>query len=137
MEHKIHLLKNPLFLVSPNSGKLTKEEKLSQVKSCFLKLNPEIVIPKSPNETESISREAFEKNRLVVACGGDGFINLVANQAIKEKGTMSVLPLGRGNDFAKSIGILRLDDLRKAFENYLPKDKTPIEFFHEALNNVI
>ena len=117
MEHKTYLLKNPLFLVSPNSGKLTKKEKLSHVESCFSKPNSKIVIPKSPNETERISREAFQKNRLVVACGGDGFVNLVANQAIKEKGTMSVLPLGRGNDFAKSIGILRSDDLKRAFEN--------------------
>jgi YegS/Rv2252/BmrU family lipid kinase len=114
MSNKETSFDNPIFIVNPKAGKLTTHEKIKQIKACYSKKPPEFYFPKNINETEYLSKIAFKKNRLVIACGGDGIVNYVANQSIKYNGTMSILPLGRGNDFSKSIGILEPMDLKKA-----------------------
>jgi YegS/Rv2252/BmrU family lipid kinase len=43
----------------------------------------------------------------VVAVGGDGTANEVANGVISSKKTLGIIPTGSGNDFIKSIGIPR------------------------------
>ena len=48
---------------------------------------------------------------------GDGTVNLVANQAIIYDGIMSILPLGRGNDFAKFIGINSINQFKRMLIN--------------------
>ncbi|MFL2801624.1 MAG: diacylglycerol/lipid kinase family protein [Paracoccaceae bacterium] len=96
--------KKIIFIVNPNSGKLSTKNKIKIISRC-LPTNPDIIFPKTPDETSHLSAQAFKKKHIVVACGGDGTVNLVANQAIIHDGTMSILPFGRGNDFAKFIGI--------------------------------
>ena len=49
------------------------------------------------------------KKYLVVACGGDGFINIIAQKAINYSCKMAILPFGRGNDFARSLNIDTID----------------------------
>ena len=49
------------------------------------------------------------KKYLVVACGGDGFINTIAQKAIDYSCNMALLPFGRGNDFARSLDIGTLE----------------------------
>ena len=116
MHHNKENFKNPLFIVNPKAGKLTTEEKLNQIKYSCSNSPFDVCFPKSPTETESLSENAFKENRLVIACGGDGSVNLVANQALRYNGIMSILPIGRGNDFAKSIGLVLPKDLKKALE---------------------
>ena len=72
---------------------------------------------KDSQETSILSAEAFKKDQIVVACGGDGTVNLVANQAINHNGIMSILPLGRGNDFAKFIGINSINLFKRMLIN--------------------
>lgn len=50
----------------------------------------------------------------VVAVGGDGTINEVANGLVGTGTTMAVIPTGSGNDFIKSIGVPR--SVRRAME---------------------
>lgn len=50
----------------------------------------------------------------VVAVGGDGTINEVANGLVDTCTTMGVIPTGSGNDFIKSIGVPR--SVRKAVD---------------------
>ena len=96
--------KKIIFIVNPNSGKLSNINKNKIISDCFPN-NTDIFFPKNANETSKISAKAFKKNQIVVACGGDGTVNLVADQAIIHNGIISILPFGRGNDFAKFIGI--------------------------------
>ena len=108
--------KKIIFIVIPNSGKLSNKNKLKIISDCIPN-NPDIFFPKNANETSKLSAEAFKKDQIVVACGGDGTVNLVANQAIIYDGIMSILPLGRGNDFAKFIGINSIKQFKSMLIN--------------------
>ena len=105
-----------IFIVNPKSGKLTKKKKIKLISDCFPS-NPDIVFAKDSQETSILSAEAFKKDQIVIACGGDGTVNLVANQAINHDGIMSIFPLGRGNDFAKFIGINSINQFKRMFIN--------------------
>ena len=108
--------KKIIFIVNPNSGKLSNKNKLKIISDCIPN-NPDIFFPKNANQTSKLSAEAFKKDQIVVACGGDGTVNLVANQAIIYDGIMSILPLGRGNDFAKFIGINSIKQFKSMLIN--------------------
>lgn len=41
----------------------------------------------------------------IVACGGDGTVNRVANAILGTPAVLGVIPLGSGNDFAQNIGL--------------------------------
>ena len=105
-----------IFIVNPKSGKLSKKKKIKLISDCFPS-KPDIVFPKDSQETSILSAEAFKKDQIVVACGGDGTVNLVANQAINHNGIMTILPLGRGNDFAKFIGINSINLFKRMLIN--------------------
>ena len=105
-----------IFIVNPKSGKLSKKKKIKLISNCFPS-DPDIVFAKDSQETSILSAEAFKKDQIVVACGGDGTVNLVANQAINHNGIMSILPLGRGNDFAKFIGINSIKQFKSMLIN--------------------
>lgn len=51
------------------------------------------------------AREAAKKFSHVIACGGDGTANRVANGLSGTSAIMGVLPFGSGNDFSGSIGM--------------------------------
>ncbi|MDR8392993.1 YegS/Rv2252/BmrU family lipid kinase [Aliifodinibius sp. S!AR15-10] len=48
---------------------------------------------------------AAKHHKYVVAAGGDGTVQQVAKALISTRATLGVLPLGSGNDFAKSLGL--------------------------------
>jgi YegS/Rv2252/BmrU family lipid kinase len=48
---------------------------------------------------------AAREGHLVAACGGDGFVGTVAGAVRDTDGAMAVIPGGRGNDFARVVGI--------------------------------
>ena len=103
-----------IFIVNPNSGKLSKKKKVKLITECFPS-NPDIVFTKNSQETSFLSAQAFKNKTIVISCGGDGTANIVANQAIIHDGLMSIFPFGRGNDFAKFIGINNEKDFKKIF----------------------
>lgn len=92
------------FLINPKAGKLRLNEKVDLIKRNF-KSDYEIVVCESPNELKLTAKKLVKRKELVVACGGDGTINIVASEVIKNNGQMAILPLGRGNDFAANLGI--------------------------------
>src|SRR5436305_3951281 len=50
------------------------------------------------------SREDWDR---VVVCGGDGSLHLAVREFDLQRGTMALLPLGSGDDFARVAGIPR------------------------------
>ena len=67
--------------------------------------NCEIIYVFKPEEIVSISFESAKKSSVVVACGGDGTAQSVARGVHGSKALMGLIPVGSGNDFAKSIGL--------------------------------
>ena len=50
------------------------------------------------------AREAAGRGEVVVAMGGDGLVGTLAG-ALRGSAPLGVLPAGRGNDFARELGI--------------------------------
>jgi len=102
------------FVINPNSGKMTLSKKRNLVSRSAKGKKAKISIPSSPEQSSQIAKEAMMAGEIVVACGGDGLQNIVAQQAVTTGGTMAVLPLGRGNDFASSLKINSIQDAKLA-----------------------
>ena len=51
------------------------------------------------------ARAAAEAEETVAALGGDGFVRPIAGELAGGQGSLAVLPGGRGNDFARVLGI--------------------------------
>jgi diacylglycerol kinase (ATP) len=68
----------------------------------------EVCATEGPGDAERLAREAVEAGyEQVVAAGGDGTLNEVVNGLAADFGAarLGLLPLGTGNDFARSIGV--------------------------------
>src|SRR5512141_640287 len=62
----------------------------------------DLVLTTRAGEASEIARNA--RGEVVVAVGGDGTVNEVANGLLGSGKTLGVLPAGNGNDFVKNIG---------------------------------
>ena len=75
-----------------------------------------VLVPFNKKEKSRVVREALKKGaKRIIAGGGDGTINAVANALIKYGGknsdvTLGICPLGTANDFARGLELPR-DDL--------------------------
>ena len=96
-------LDNAIFLVNPVSGKLSLNKKINIINEIIRGSDATVLVSDSVDDAISKCQSSMMDNRIVVACGGDGFQNIIAHQAIKNKGIMAILPFGRGNDFANSL----------------------------------
>ncbi len=68
----------------------------------------EVCTTEGPGDAERLAREAVEAGyELVIAAGGDGTLNEVVNGLAVDfaAARLGLLPLGTGNDFARSIGV--------------------------------
>jgi len=69
------------------------------------------VIAHASSSPDDLTREAAESSRdafdRVVICGGDGTVNLALRRFDLARGTMAIIPLGSGDDFARVNGIPR------------------------------
>ena len=78
-------------------------------------LDAEIAETTARGNAERLAREAGEHGRLVVVAGGDGTVHEAVNGLDGTGGTLAVLPLGTGNDFARMLGMpAGLDDAVQA-----------------------
>ena len=66
-----------------------------------------VLSTRAPGDAEHLAREADPAFDLIVAAGGDGTVNEVANGIFAESRPLAVLPLGTGNVLANEIGLPR------------------------------
>ena len=97
-----------VYLVNPISGKLSKKNKKHVIDNIDPGSKPEIYFSKSGEDAAKMAQEFMSKKYFVVACGGDGFINIIAQKAIDYSCNIAILPFGRGNDFARSLDLCTL-----------------------------
>lgn len=102
------------IIVNPTSGRGTGERSIPQIETCLnaAHLEFDLVRTERPWHAASLAQAAVTDGYpVVVAAGGDGTVNEVINglMAAKKSGAdnvaMGVLTVGRGNDFAFSMGI--------------------------------
>ncbi|MEW9921826.1 diacylglycerol kinase family protein [Marimonas sp. MJW-29] len=105
-----------LFLINPDSGKTSLSTKKNLVAQVSKHVNARTLISESESHASQLSRDAMMAGDTVVACGGDGFQNIVAQQAVETGGVMAILPFGRGNDFANSLQIRTIRDAEDAIK---------------------
>ncbi len=75
----------------------------------------EILYISDPSVLQAEAEKAAELSEVVVACGGDGTIQSIARGLYGTDAKMGVIPIGSGNDFAKSVGL----KLKQSMEYYL------------------
>src|SRR3954451_19526326 len=59
----------------------------------------------SMEHARELARGARDAGEIAAAMGGDGLIGAVAGELQGSDGVLAVLPGGRGNDFARKLGI--------------------------------
>ncbi|HEX5760440.1 MAG TPA: diacylglycerol kinase family protein [Thermoanaerobaculia bacterium] len=93
-------------VVNPNAG---SADDLGALREAVATLpEAEVCLTEEAGHAERLAREAVERGcELVVAAGGDGTLNEVVNGLAADFGgaRLGLLPLGTGNDFARSIGV--------------------------------
>ncbi len=98
-------MKKMLFLINPVSGKLVLNDSLMEVVEVFAKGDYEINVrlTKDLDDMIEAAGRASEYD-IVVCCGGDGTLNIVAGEVYKNGGDTLIgyIPGGTTNDFANS-----------------------------------
>jgi lipid kinase YegS len=91
-----------------------------------------VLVPFNKAEKPRVVKEALERGaKRIIAGGGDGTINAVANALIgngkkKPDVTLGIFPLGTANDFARGCG-LPLDDLTACLRIACTREARPVD----------
>src|SRR5882724_10287404 len=81
---------------------------LPRIRKLFesFRIHAQFVMTNSVEELESSAQNAiFQKQRTLLAMGGDGTFQALANAALGADVILGVLPVGGGNDFAAALGL--------------------------------
>jgi len=96
------------LLVNPLAGKGKAISVAQELKGVLNELGAEVnlLIPESRSEVvETITNSLkYDIDRLI-AVGGDGLINQTVNALVGTDTTLGIIPVGTGNDFARSLGL--------------------------------
>ena len=110
--------KKILFIINPISGDIKKANVPEQIEQYLNKdlFDSEIRYTERAGHAKFIALEAVENGvEVVVAVGGDGSINEVAQSLVGSKTILGIVPLGSGNGLATHLE-LPIRNVRKAIE---------------------
>lgn len=89
---------------NPTSG--SRSTSLRDLKKAFKQYDSELFYLEITKGLEYLTKQVRKHNiKIIVAAGGDGTVNAVANIAAATDTPMAVLPLGTLNHFAKDMGL--------------------------------
>lgn len=97
-----------LVFVNRAAGRGRAHTYLPRLRDLFESLDSsvEFIETASAAELESAARQALaQETRLLLAMGGDGTLQALANGASASDATIGILPAGGGNDFAAVLGL--------------------------------
>lgn len=101
-------MKSSVVLISNPAAKKASEKKIAMA-SYYLQskgYGVEVLYTEKKGDAENLAREAISKSpSLVIAAGGDGTFNEVANGIAGSEIPMGILPLGTSNVLAKELKI--------------------------------
>ena len=93
------------FIVNPAAGRGDATKLVRRLRGALRErgIDHTIVLTAAPGDATTKARESASD--VVVAVGGDGTINEVANGLVGSSKALGIIPAGSGNDFIKSCGI--------------------------------
>jgi len=98
------------FILNPAAGKGKAERVWARAMECLERVGQPYVLVRTSGRGEASVMASRATTSKVVAVGGDGTIQEVANGIIGTEKTMGIVPAGSGNDLIKSLGIGRSID---------------------------
>ncbi|HAC16447.1 MAG TPA: hypothetical protein DCE78_10960 [Bacteroidetes bacterium] len=119
------------FILNPSANRTRAESAESWLQLMIDKYWPgsRIYVTSSKSDIQIKVQEAAKSFEVIVACGGDGTVNEVFSQVVKllpsnPNLVLSVLPMGSGNDFAKSVHFstnpqVAIEQLKSAFVHHI------------------
>ena len=95
------------FLVNPSSGGGAAPEAVVPVARLLRDggARVEVTYSPGPKAIHDLVTRALQRGDVVVSVGGDGMLSSLAGAVSRGGGTLGVLPAGRGNDFARMLGL--------------------------------
>ncbi len=78
-------------------------------------------ITTSIEHATELAAHAAEAGDIAVAIGGDGLLRAVAAGASRFGGTVGIMPCGRGNDYARTVGITDLNRCIRILLDAVPR----------------
>jgi YegS/Rv2252/BmrU family lipid kinase len=97
------------LIVNPNAGGGRTAKALPEVEQALKRhdLEYRVELTVSIDHAIELAKGAAERGEVAVSYGGDGLAGAVAHGLRDTDGVLGVLPGGRGNDFARKLGIPR------------------------------
>lgn len=86
-------------------GRAAAKRKLIQQAFERLGLNFRLLTTERPGHATQLAQEALREAAVVVAAGGDGTVNEVAQGLVGTEATLGIIPIGSGNDYARVLGL--------------------------------
>lgn len=95
------------FLVNPASGGGAAPQAVVPVARLLRDAGAAVQVTYSPGPraTRDLVATAVSRGDVVVAVGGDGMLASVVGEVSRTGGTLGLVPAGRGNDFARMLGV--------------------------------
>lgn len=95
------------FLVNPASGGGAAPEAVVPVARLLREAGAtvEVTYSPGPQAMHALVAAALDRGDVVVSVGGDGMLSSVAGLVSAGRGLLGILPTGRGNDFARMLGL--------------------------------
>lgn len=95
------------LIVNPSAGSGRARKSLPAVQAALSRLGVEhhAQYTRSLDHARTLARQAAAEGEAAVAFGGDGLVGAVAGKLCQCDGVLGILPGGRGNDFARTLGI--------------------------------
>jgi diacylglycerol kinase (ATP) len=95
------------FVVNPSSGGGAAPEAVVPVARLLREAGATVDVTYSPGPKAmaGLVAVALERGDVIVSVGGDGMLSSLAGPVSERGGVLGVLPAGRGNDFARMLGL--------------------------------
>ena len=95
------------LIVNPSAGGGRAGKRLPEVESALRARGIVFRVERTESlaHARTLARSALERGEVAAAMGGDGLVGAIAGELKQTDGTLAVIPGGRGNDFARKLGI--------------------------------
>lgn len=136
------MIKQVLFIVNPNAGKGKFQKRIPKIKEELQNSghNVDIINTQKKFSAKDIIKKYNKKIDIVICCGGDGTVNDMINgvMELEEKPKVSFIPLGTINDYARTIGLSKLNFfLPNILKKYLEKEVDIGKFNNKYFSYVV